>query len=90
LPGFKFANHEPVDARHARPVARLPDPELVELTREHIEETQVHAGRLKEILRRTAGESEPLKCKVVYSLFDEIEDLVQDASHVPVRDAALV
>jgi ferritin-like metal-binding protein YciE len=31
-----------------------------------------------------------LKCKVVYALFDEVEDLIEGAAHVPVCDAGLV
>jgi ferritin-like metal-binding protein YciE len=56
----------------------------------HLLETETHASRLREILHRITGEADPLKCKVVYSLFDEIEDLAQDAAHAPVRDAALL
>jgi ferritin-like metal-binding protein YciE len=66
------------------------DPDLVHLFREHIEQMHRHTGRLRGILNRAAGEADPLKCKVVYSLFDELEDIVEDASHMPVRDAALI
>ena len=66
------------------------DPELTHLFREHEQETEVHASRLREILHRIAGEASPLKCKVVYALFNEVEDLIEDASHVPVCDATLV
>lgn len=66
------------------------DPELIHLFRQYIEETYVHSDRSREILSRVTGEADPLKCKVVYSLFDEVEDLIEDASHVPVRDAALI
>ncbi|MFZ0301804.1 MAG: DUF892 family protein [Terracidiphilus sp.] len=66
------------------------DPDLINLFREHIQETQLHADRLRGILNRAAGETDPLKCKVVYSLFNELEDIVDDASHDPVRDAALI
>jgi ferritin-like metal-binding protein YciE len=31
-----------------------------------------------------------LKCRVVYALFDEVEDLSQDAAHIQVRDTALL
>jgi ferritin-like metal-binding protein YciE len=66
------------------------DPDLIHVFREHIQETHRHADRLRGILNRVAGEADPLKCKVVYSLFDELEDVVEDASHDPVRDAALL
>jgi ferritin-like metal-binding protein YciE len=66
------------------------DPELIQLFREHISEMHRHADRLRGILNRASGEADPLKCKVVYSMFDELEGIVEDASHVPVRDAALI
>lgn len=66
------------------------DPELIQLFREHIKEMHKHADRLRGILNRATGEADPLKCKVVYSMFDELEDVVEDASHIPVRDAALI
>ncbi len=66
------------------------DPELVRLLREHILETQTHIDRLREILHRATGEADPLKCKVAYALFDEVQSLIEDAAHVPIRDAALV
>jgi ferritin-like metal-binding protein YciE len=66
------------------------DPDLVHLFRQHIQETHLHADRVRGILNRATGEAIPLKCKVVYSLFGELEDVVEDASHAPVRDAALI
>jgi len=66
------------------------DVELNQALRHHVQETGVHAARLREILHHGIGETGPLKCKVVYSLFDEVEELVHDAAHVPVRDAALI
>ena len=47
-------------------------------------------NRLREMLHRTTGEADPLKCRVAYSLFDEIEDIAQDAEHPPVCDAAML
>ncbi len=66
------------------------DVELIHLLREHILETEVHATRLREILQRATGKADHLKCKVIYSLLDEVEGLIEDAAHPPVRDAALV
>jgi ferritin-like metal-binding protein YciE len=66
------------------------DPELIQLFRQDIEEIELYVDRLREILRRETGEADPLKCKVVYTLFDEVDDLIEDASHFPVRDAALI
>ncbi len=66
------------------------DSELTQLFRQDIEEIGKYVDRLREALRRETGEADPLKCRVVYALFDEIEDLVQEAAHFPVRDAALI
>jgi ferritin-like metal-binding protein YciE len=66
------------------------DPELNQALRRNIADTHAHASRLREILQRATGSADPLKCKVVYALFDEVEDVSQDAAHVPVRDAALI
>lgn len=66
------------------------DAELTHLFRQYVEETYSYIDRLREILRRLTGEPSPLKCKVVYALFDEVDDLIEDASHAPVRDAALI
>jgi ferritin-like metal-binding protein YciE len=66
------------------------DPELIQLFRQDIKETELYVDRLREILHRETAEADPLKCKVVYSLFDEVDDVIEDASHDPVRDAALI
>lgn len=66
------------------------DPELNQALRRNIADAYAHASRLREILQHLTGAADPLKCKVVYALFDEIEDVCQDASHLPVRDAALI
>jgi ferritin-like metal-binding protein YciE len=66
------------------------DPELNDAIRRNVADTHAHASRLREILLRATGEADPLKCRVVYALFDEVEDLSQDAGHLQVRDAALL
>jgi ferritin-like metal-binding protein YciE len=66
------------------------DAELVQAFRRNVEDTHQQASRLREMLMRRAEGASPLKCKVVYALFDEMEDLSEDASHNPVRDAALI
>lgn len=71
-------------------IGAVTDGELNRLLKEHQQETGVHIDRLREILRRTTGEADPLKCRVAYSLFDEIEDVAQEAVHPPVRDAAML
>ncbi len=81
---------EMISIKAPRMAETAQDPVLVHLFRQYVEETYVHIDRLREILLRVTGQADPLKCKVVYALFDEVEDLIEDASHVPVRDAALV
>jgi ferritin-like metal-binding protein YciE len=66
------------------------DPELHETLQEHKQESDVHGARLRDILAHTSGGAGPLKCKVIYALFDETEDLLQDTSHQAVRDALLI
>jgi len=66
------------------------DSDLHKTLREHLEETEVHAARLREILKRAGGETSPLKCRVVYALFDEAEDMMQDCAHLTVRNVALI
>jgi ferritin-like metal-binding protein YciE len=66
------------------------DPELNLILRRSVEDAHVHATRLRQILHRATDAADPLKCRVVYSLFDEAEDVSQDAAHLPVREAALI
>ena len=79
-----IAIKEPIMAEAAE------DQELNHVIRQNIEDAHAHASRVRQMLKRATGAAEPLKCRVVYALFDEVEDLSQDASHIPVRDAALI
>lgn len=81
---------EMISIKAPRMAETAQDPELMHLFRQYVEETYSYIDRLREILRRVTGEADPLKCKVVYALFDEVDDLIEDASHAPVRDAALI
>jgi len=81
---------EMISIKAPRMAETAQDSDLVQLFRKSVEETQSYIGRLREILRRITGEADPLKCEVVYLLFDEVDDLIEDASHFPVRDAALI
>jgi ferritin-like metal-binding protein YciE len=66
------------------------DGQLKEAFRVHGQQTEVHSTRLRQILQRSAGEADPLRCKVAADLLDEAEDMIKDASHESVRDAALI
>jgi ferritin-like metal-binding protein YciE len=66
------------------------DPELHQALRDHLQEDNVHAARLRDILIRITGAAHPLKCRVIYALFDEAEDLMEDAGHESVRNVILI
>ncbi len=69
---------------------RANDPELQRVLRTQSEGAEGQAARLREMLRRAGTESSPIKCKVIYALFEEAEDLINDAAHESVRDAVLI
>jgi ferritin-like metal-binding protein YciE len=66
------------------------DSELHQALREHQQETVIHADRLRDILSHTVEGVDPLKCKVIYALFDEAEDLLKGVSQEAVRHALLI
>ena len=66
------------------------DPELRQALAEQEQQTEAHAARLKDILGRTTDEADPLKCKVIYALFDEADDLLKGASQEGVRNALII
>ncbi len=66
------------------------DDELREVVNKHWQDSERQSVRLREILNRVSDESEPIKSKTVYALFDEAEDLAQEAAHESVRNIALV
>lgn len=66
------------------------DTQLKQAFQSHLQETELHLTRLREVLSRIAGDAESLRCKVLSALIDEAEDMAQDSSHDSVRDAALI
>jgi|SRR5580658_6806908 ferritin-like metal-binding protein YciE len=66
------------------------DPELHQVLQEHQRESETHSARLRDILARITGAADPLKCRVIYALFDEAEDLLKSMSHESVRNALLI
>ncbi|HEY6490201.1 MAG: DUF892 family protein [Terracidiphilus sp.] len=66
------------------------DSELHESIREHLQETEVQASRLRDILKDVTDDGSPLKCGVLYALFDEAEDMIQGAAHPEVCDAMVI
>jgi ferritin-like metal-binding protein YciE len=65
------------------------DTELQEAFRLHRQETKVHITRLERILNHTAGDADERKCKVVASMTQEGEELVQECDGT-LRDVALI
>jgi ferritin-like metal-binding protein YciE len=45
---------------------------------------------IRALLERASADSDPLKCRVVYALFEEAEELVNDALHDEVRNAIVI
>ena len=67
------------------------DPELQQVFQQCVSESEGRAARLREILLHAPVDSaQPLKCRVVYGLFDEAEDMIEDCAHVSVRNAAII
>jgi ferritin-like metal-binding protein YciE len=48
------------------------------------------AINLRAMLSRSSPEHAPIKCRAIYALFDEAEDLVKDAAHEAIVNSALV
>jgi ferritin-like metal-binding protein YciE len=71
-------------------IEKATDPQLKQAFQSHLQETEVQATRLEEILQESTGEAKPVKCKVLAALVDEAEDMIKDASDESVRDAALI
>ena len=66
------------------------DAELIQFFQQSIQTSESHAGALRGLATQSVDGSSPIKCKVVYALFDETEDLIEAAGHPSVRDAVLV
>ena len=69
---------------------RATDPELKQLLRDESRDAHKQADRVSEILTRSGYDTSPIKCRVVYALFDEAEELVEDTDHEAVRDAVII
>jgi len=66
------------------------DTQLKQAFQSHLQETEVQAQRLEQILREMTGEASPVKCKVMAAMVTETQDLVKDAADDAVRDAVLI
>jgi ferritin-like metal-binding protein YciE len=71
------------------------DPELHQVLSNTCERSGARAARLRRILIEIAGkadpeDADPIKCRVVFALFDEAEDVLEDATHAAIRDVILI
>lgn len=66
------------------------DTQLKQAFQSHLNESEIHAQRLRNILNQISGQAEPLACRVMQALIDETRDMVQGCAHDAVRDAALI
>jgi ferritin-like metal-binding protein YciE len=66
------------------------DPQLKEAFQSHLQETQVHAQRLEDILNDTLGNAEDKKCAVTAQLISAGETIVRESDEGAVRDAGLI
>lgn len=66
------------------------DTQLKQGFESHQKEVEFHIKRLQSILSRIVGDAEEATSKSMRALLDEGEDMVRDATHEAVRDAALI
>lgn len=71
-------------------IEKSTDTQLKQGLQSHLQETQVQATRLEQILREETRSADPVKAKTMAALVTEADDLVKDATDESVRDAAII
>jgi ferritin-like metal-binding protein YciE len=77
-------------------VLRATDDELRGAFQSHLQESEVHVTRLEKILNEAKrldpaiASVDPIRCKSIGALIEESNDMLLDAKHAFVRDAALI
>jgi ferritin-like metal-binding protein YciE len=77
-------------------VVRSADEQLRTAFQSHLQESEVHVTRLEQILHQIKAHDpsitsvEAIRCKGVKALIEETDDMLLDAKHSTVRDAALI
>jgi ferritin-like metal-binding protein YciE len=66
------------------------DPQLKDAFTSHLQETQVHAQRIEQILSELTGETDEKKCAVTSALISAGENIVKESDAGVVRDAGLI
>jgi ferritin-like metal-binding protein YciE len=64
--------------------------ELRQLFQQYALRSRDQSTLIRALLERASTDSAPLKCRVVYALFDEAEDLVKDALHDEVQNVIVI
>ena len=71
-------------------ISKSSDPELARAFDTHLNETDGHAKRIENLLRRSIGESKTETCKVISGLTTEASDTIKDVTDPSIRDIALI
>ncbi|AXC13450.1 protein of unknown function DUF892 [Acidisarcina polymorpha] len=66
------------------------DTQLREAFQSHLQETEVHAQRIEQILQSFQGGVDDKKCSVTAALISAGENIVKESDEGPVRDAGLI
>jgi ferritin-like metal-binding protein YciE len=66
------------------------DPRLKEALESHLQETEMQAQRLEELLTQLAGDASAKKCSVTAALLSTGESLVKDTKDNMTRDAGMI
>jgi ferritin-like metal-binding protein YciE len=66
------------------------DAELRKSFQQYALRSREQSTLIRALLERASTDSDPLKCRVVYALFDEAEELVNDALHNEVRNVIVI
>jgi ferritin-like metal-binding protein YciE len=66
------------------------DGELRQSLQQYALHSREQSALIRALLERASTDSDPLKCRVVYALFEEAEELVNDALHDQVRNVIVI
>lgn len=66
------------------------EPQLRDVLQSHLQETEVQAQRLEQILPQLTKDSDEKKCAVTASLISAGESIIKDSKDDAVRDAAII
>lgn len=64
--------------------------ELKRALQTHLQETREHLSRIEQILQVSIHKLEPIKNKAMSAILSEGEDIIEDTTNAPVRDAGII